>query len=79
VTYVLPIPLPQSLVDERRLVAKNDFAHTHHTVAFGPDGRGYVHSEIFYNYLRYKQGDGASSARSRRANSKSCGTSGAIG
>jgi hypothetical protein len=54
---VLPIPLPESLVTERRVVAKHDFTHKHHTVAFGPDGRGYVHSEMFYNYRRYNQGD----------------------
>ena len=59
---VLPLPLPESLVTERRLIAKSDFQHKHHGVAFGPDGGGYVHSDMFYNYRRYDQGEGDISA-----------------
>lgn len=62
-TFVLPIPLPERLVSERRLVPKHDFMHRHLTVAFGPDGRGYLHSELFYNYRRYDQGEGSISAQ----------------
>lgn len=61
--FVLPLPLPESLVSERRVVPKHDFLHRHYTVAFGPDGRGYVHSELFYNYRRYDQGEGGVEAQ----------------
>jgi hypothetical protein len=61
--FVLPIPLPEFLVSERRVIPKHDFMHRHLTVAFGPDGRGYVHSELFYNYKRYDQGQGDISAQ----------------
>lgn len=57
-TYVLPLPLPASLVAEQRIIPKNDFSHAHLGVSFSADGRAFVTSDLFYNYTRYNAGDG---------------------
>ncbi|MBA3538509.1 MAG: hypothetical protein H0T79_02670 [Deltaproteobacteria bacterium] len=55
--YILPIPLPEVLVRDRGVVPANDFAHRHTGLAFGPHGRRYLFSELFYNYYRYDKAD----------------------
>ena len=54
-TYVLPVPLPQSLVDEHQLVPGNDFGYQHVALRWNGEGRGYIHSEVFYNFYRYNR------------------------
>ncbi len=55
--HVLPISIPDSLIRERGVVPANDFGHSHASMAFGPTGRGYLFSELFYNYYRYDNAD----------------------
>jgi hypothetical protein len=56
---VVALQVPASLIRERGVVLANDFMHAHRAICFGLDGRGYVLSEIFYNYSRYGQSAGA--------------------
>lgn len=55
--YLLPISIPDVLIRERGVVPANDFAHRHASIAFGPTGRAYLFSELFYNYYRYDNTD----------------------
>ncbi len=54
---VQPIFLPRPVVEENRLVLANDFGAQPCQFCFGPGGRLYVLSKLFYNYYRYDNND----------------------
>src|SRR3954468_2476982 len=56
-TYVLPVPVPKSCIDGHQVVPANDFGFQHIALGWDAAGRGYLHSELFYNYYRYDQSD----------------------
>ncbi|HEY0254385.1 MAG TPA: hypothetical protein VGC41_22815, partial [Kofleriaceae bacterium] len=56
-TYVLPVPVPKVLVDKHQVVPSNDFGFQHVTLRWDAEGRGYIHSQLSYNYYRYDQAD----------------------